>query len=113
MSGRILTERLLATSSLAALLLATAGLHDANAVPACSTTVAAGSAYSNSGSIPCVAVTTSAISVTNTASGTIGPPNVRPLGRQRHAAGHAERRHRQFRPYCRYVERNASTGIGV
>jgi outer membrane autotransporter protein len=74
MSGRILTERLLATSSLAALLLATAGSHDAKATIGCTAAVPAGSAYTNSVSIPCIAVTASAISVTNTASGVIGPP---------------------------------------
>ena len=75
MSGRILTERLLATSSLAALILAASGQHSANAAIGCTATASAGTAFSNSSSIPCIAVTTSAISVTNTASGTIGPPN--------------------------------------
>ena len=72
MSGRILTERLLATTSLAALIFAAAA-PDASALPAC-TIVPAGGSYSNSGSVACVEVTTASISITNNVGATIGSP---------------------------------------
>jgi uncharacterized protein with beta-barrel porin domain len=71
MNGRILTERLLATTSLAALLFAAAA-QDASATTSC-TMVPAGGSYTNSGSVPCVSVTTTSVSVTNKAGASIGP----------------------------------------
>lgn len=70
MIGRTLTERLLATTSLAALIFAGAG-EQASATTCA--TVGAGASYTNSAAVTCVVVNSSSISVTNTASGTIGP----------------------------------------
>ncbi|HEX3974209.1 MAG TPA: autotransporter outer membrane beta-barrel domain-containing protein [Stellaceae bacterium] len=71
MNGRILTERLLATTSLAALIFAT-GTPNANALTPC-TVVAAGASYSNSGAVTCVTAPNTSVSITNNAGGTIGP----------------------------------------
>ncbi|HEX3974204.1 MAG TPA: autotransporter domain-containing protein [Stellaceae bacterium] len=75
MSGRILTERLLATSSLVALILAGSGQHQAFAAVPCPGATNPGGNYSNSGAIACVTISDSSTSsITNSASGTIGPP---------------------------------------
>jgi outer membrane autotransporter protein len=68
MSGRIVTERLLATTSVAALMLA--ALSGEASATAC-TTVGAGGTYNAGGTVPCVTVTGAAISVANV-GGTIG-----------------------------------------
>jgi outer membrane autotransporter protein len=76
MNRRTLTECLLATTSVAALILA-ASTQEASA--AC-TFVGAGQAFVNSGSLPCVNVSTNAVSVTNTVSGFIGgTPTLAPI----------------------------------
>ncbi len=77
MSGRFLTERLLATTSLAALLLAV-HTQEASATTPC-TVVPAGGSFTNTGSVGCVVVPTSSISVTNSAGATIGPAGFDPL----------------------------------
>jgi len=75
MNGRVLTERLLATTSLAALILAATGQNSAFAVVPCPGASNPGGNYSNSGAIACVFIgNSSTASVTNTASGIIGPP---------------------------------------
>ena len=48
-------------------------------MPCCVRLVPAGGSFTNTGSVGCLAVTTSSISVTNSASGTIGPAGVTPL----------------------------------
>jgi outer membrane autotransporter protein len=73
MNGRWVTERLLATTSLAALMLATmSGEADAQAC----TTIGAGGSYNSAGTVPCINVTGAGISITNQAGGNINgtPP---------------------------------------
>ena len=59
MNGRIVTERLLASTSLAALMLAALGGGEAQAVVC--TNVGAGASYNSNGSVPCVTVTGAAV----------------------------------------------------
>jgi fibronectin-binding autotransporter adhesin len=74
MNGRVLTERLLATTSLAALILAGTGQQNAHAVVPC-TVINPGGNYSNAGAVDCVFISNSnTTSVTNAASGAMGPP---------------------------------------
>jgi len=75
MNGRIVTERLLATTSLVALMLATVSGEASATVCA---TVGNGASYDSGGSVSCVAVTGNAISVTNQAGGSIGASTLTP-----------------------------------
>jgi outer membrane autotransporter protein len=74
MERRTLAEFLFATTSVAALLLAT-GVQPAHAVVPCSSNTVGNTSSPtvNSGAIACIAITGSAVSLTNTASGKIGP----------------------------------------
>ena len=75
MNGRWVAERLLATTSLAALMLATmSGEADAQACA----TVGAGGSYNSGGTVPCVTVTGAGVSVTNQLGGSIGGSPVAP-----------------------------------
>lgn len=75
MNGRLLTERLLATTSLAALIFAGSS-QSAYAVNPCPGGTDPGGNASNSGAIACVLINDSGTtSLTNTATGVIGPPS--------------------------------------
>ena len=68
MNGRILAERLLATTSVAVLALV---VISPEADAAC--TAVNGGSFVNNGTLSCIAVTGNSVSVTNSASGVVGP----------------------------------------